>query len=82
MRQKANKLNRQIHTTDIRPGYLDTAMAKGEDLVWVAPVDKAGKQIYNAIARRKKIVYITKRWRLIAFIFKRIPAFIYCKFSS
>lgn len=82
MRQKANKLNRQIHTTDIRPGYIDTAMAKGDDLVWVAPVDKAGKQIYNAIERRKKIVYITKRWRLIAFIFKRIPAFIYCKFAS
>ncbi|SMG28954.1 NADP-dependent 3-hydroxy acid dehydrogenase YdfG [Marivirga sericea] len=30
LRQKAKKVNTSIFVTDIRPGYVDTAMAKGE----------------------------------------------------
>lgn len=79
MRQKANKLNGDIYITDIRPGFIDTAMAKGDGLFWVAPVSKAGTQIYKAIEKRRKIVYVTHRWRLIAFILKHIPSFVYRK---
>ena len=48
-------------------------MAKGEGLFWVAPVQKAAEQIFEAIKQKKKVVYITKRWRLIALILKIIP---------
>jgi short-subunit dehydrogenase len=77
LRQKACKLKTQILITDIRPGFVDTAMAKGEGQFWVAPVDKASKQIFNAIQKKKKVVYLTKRWRLIGFVLKRIPRLIY-----
>lgn len=77
LRQKATKLKLPIFVTDIRPGFVDTDMAKGEGQFWVASVDKATKQIFEAISRRYKIVYITKRWRLIASILKRIPRQIY-----
>jgi len=43
----------------------------------MATVEKAAKQIYNAIRKKKKIVYITKRWGLVAAILKRIPRFVY-----
>jgi len=66
-----------IHITDIRPGFVDTRMAKGEGLFWVASVEKAAKQIYTAIVKKKKIVYVTKRWGIIALVLKRIPNFIY-----
>lgn len=79
MRQKANKLGGLIFTTDIRPGFVNTAMAKGDGIFWMSSVEKAGKQIYNAIEKKNRIAYITKRWQLVAFIFKHIPAFIYCK---
>jgi short-subunit dehydrogenase len=62
-----------ITITDVRPGFVDTAMAKGEGLFWVAPVQKAAEQIFEAIKHKKKVVYITKRWRLIGFILKIIP---------
>ena len=62
-----------ITITDVRPGFVDTAMAKGEGLFWVAPVQKAAEQIFEAIKQRKKVVYITKRWRLIAFLLRIIP---------
>ena len=54
-------------------------MAKGEGLFWVASVEKAGKQIYKAIKNKKKIAYVTKRWRLVYEFLKRIPNIIYEK---
>ena len=62
-----------ITVTDVRPGFVDTAMAKGEGLFWVAPVHKAAEQIYAAIKQKKEVVYITKRWRLIALLLRIIP---------
>ena len=61
----------------MRPGFVDTAMAKGEGQFWVASVDKATKQIFEAIKKKKKIVYVTKRWKIIGTILKRIPRQIY-----
>ena len=79
LRKKARKTKAQIFVTDIRPGFVDTDMAKGEGLFWVASVEKAVRQIYNAINKRKKVKYITKRWYFVAMILKRIPNFIYDK---
>lgn len=79
LRQKAKNLKMQIFVTDIRPGLVNTEMAKGEGLFWVASVEKASKQINNAIIKKKKIVYVTKRWGIIASILKIIPNFIYEK---
>ena len=79
LRQKAKKLNTSIFVTDIRPGLVDTEMAKGEGLFWVMPVEKTVRQIYKAIISKKKVAYVTKRWRLIATILKRIPRPIYDK---
>ena len=77
MRQKSNKLKTEIVVSDIRPGFVDTDMAKGEGQFWVASVDKASRQIINAINNKRKIVYITRRWRLIATLLKLLPRQIY-----
>lgn len=74
---KARKLQIDIVVTDIRPGFVQTKMAKGEGQFWVAPVEKAARQMRTAIAAKKRIAYITKRWWLIAFLFKRLPYNIY-----
>lgn len=79
LRQKANNSKQPIFITDIRPGFVDTYMAKGDKLFWVSPVDKAVRQIYTAIKKRRKIVYITKRWLIIAMILKFLPSWIYDK---
>lgn len=77
LRQKAAHLKMSITVTDVRPGFVDTDMAKGEGQFWVASVEKAAEQIFTAIENKKKIVYITKRWRLIATVMKCIPRVIY-----
>jgi short-subunit dehydrogenase len=72
LRKKMEKLQLPIYITDIKPGFVDTDMAKGEGKFWVAPVNKAASQIITAIKAKRKIVYITKRWRLIGFVFHLI----------
>lgn len=79
LRQKATKESKEIVITDIRPGFVNTAMAKGDGLFWVMPVEKTVRQIYNAIKKRKKIAYVTKRWSVLAQILKQIPSSIYEK---
>jgi short-subunit dehydrogenase len=66
-----------IHITDIRPGYVNTAMALGDNLFWVSSKEKAAKQIFNYIKRKKNIGYVSKRWQIIAFALKLVPNFIY-----
>jgi len=77
LRQKASKLKEPVFVTDIRPGLVDTAMAKGEGLFWVMPVEKTVRQIFKAIMSKKKVAFVTKRWLLIATILKLIPIPIY-----
>jgi len=77
LRAKARKARLPIVITDIRPGFVDTAMAKGEDVFWVAPVEKAAGQIYQAIENKRPVAYVTHRWALIAFLLRLLPKWIY-----
>lgn len=77
LRQKAVKSRKPITVTDIRPGLVDTDMVKGDGLFWVMPVEKTAKQIMSAIKRKKKVAYVTKRWKLIVFILKTMPKMLY-----
>ncbi len=79
LRQKIRNLQLPIIVTDVKPGFVKTAMAKGEGIFWASPADKAAKQIYDAIKRKASNVYITRRWRLIAWMLKAMPDRIYDK---
>jgi short-subunit dehydrogenase len=70
LRKRAAQLKLPVNITDIRPGFVDTAMAKGEGQFWVAPAQKAASQIVEAIKRKRHLVYITKRWAMIGLLFK------------
>ena len=78
---KANKMKVDIAVTDIQPGFIKTKMAKGNGQFWVAPVDKAVRQIFSAIQRKKRKAYITKRWWLIAKLMRLMPYWIFKRLS-
>ncbi len=65
-----------VYITDIRPGFVDTKMALGEGIFWMASLEKASQQIYRAIKNKKRRVYITKRWNLIAWVLKIVPSWL------
>ena len=77
LRKKAFKSGGNITVTDIRPGLVDTTMAKGDGLFWVMPVDKVANQIISAIRKKKSKFYVTKRWHFLAIINKNLPFVLY-----
>ena len=51
LRKTAYK-NGCVCVTDIRPGLVNTRMAKGGNLFWVMPVEKVVSQIIKAIKQK------------------------------
>lgn len=78
--KKAYQAKTSVLVTDIKPGFVDTAMAQGEGKFWVASPRQAAEQIFSAIKSQKKHAYITHRWRLIAWIVKLLPKSILKRF--
>lgn len=70
LRKLAKAKRMPIAVTDIRPGYVDTAILGGTKPFWTQPVEKAAQQIYTAIQAKRKVVYITRRWSLIGFLLR------------
>jgi short-subunit dehydrogenase len=81
LHMKARKMKLDIAITDIQPGFVKTKMAKGNKQFWVVPVPKAVNQIFNAIKNKKRRVYVSKRWGLIAWAMKWVPYWLYKKFG-
>jgi short-subunit dehydrogenase len=79
LRVRARKAGLPILVSDIQPGFVDTAMAQGAGLFWVASPQKAAGQIYEAIQRKAKHAYVTKRWSVIGWLLKVMPDFLYAK---
>jgi len=69
-----------ITITDIQPGHVATPMineASINNLPWVAQPEEAAQQIFDAIRKKKKHAYVTRRWRLIAWALKLMPDWLY-----
>ena len=69
----------KIQVTDILPGYVDTDIITG-DTFWMATLDKASRQIYAGIKKKKRRVYITRRWGLVALMIRILPPGILVKY--
>lgn len=74
---KARRMKKNIAVTCIEPGFVATKMAKSDKLFWVVPVEKAARQMIRAIEKRKRKVYISRRWWIIAKILKWVPHWLY-----
>jgi short-subunit dehydrogenase len=79
VRYRFKRLKLPIVVTDVQPGFVDTRMAGGDRLFWVASPQKAARQIVAAIRGRKQRVYVTRRWRLIAWLLRVIPDALYSR---
>ncbi|HNX11123.1 MAG TPA: SDR family NAD(P)-dependent oxidoreductase [bacterium] len=73
LRQRACRLKLPITVTEIQPGFMQSQMAKGDNIFWSAPLKKAAAQILRAIEKKKDHAYVTKRWTIIAWLLKIFP---------
>jgi len=80
VRNKMLQNNIPIYVTDIVPSWVDvehTTFSQLPGTYWVTPLDKAAKQIFDAIKAKKKVAYISKRQIIIAALLKIVPDFIF-----
>lgn len=79
LRLRAAKTASGVRVMDLRPGLVDTAMAKGDGLFWVMPVGRVVDQMLRAMRRRRRVTVVTRRWRLVAWMLRRLPESLYLK---
>lgn len=82
LRVKAYKEKKAITVTEVQPGWIDTDMAKGRKTFWMATPEAAARQIYSAIEHKRAHAYITRRWRLYAWLLKLAPRWAYERFLT
>lgn len=73
LRYWADNADADITVTDVEPGYVDTKMALGDRQFWMASPETAAVQIADAIRDRRRHVYVTRRWRLVAWLLRLLP---------
>jgi len=74
LRLRADYAGADVTVTDVKPGFVATPMTEGrEDMFWLATPEEAARQIYEAIRKKRRHVYVTRRWRLMAWVMKVMP---------
>ena len=79
LRIRARRSGSPIFVTEIRPGFVDTAMMKADRPFWVSTPAVAARQIAAAAQARTSIAYVTRRWRLVAWLLRLLPSTIYAR---
>ncbi len=74
---KASKMHKKISITCVEPGFVSTKMAKSNKLFWVVPPEKAARQIIRGIEKKKRKVYVSRRWWIIAKLVRWMPYQLY-----
>jgi len=73
-RQRCNSISEEITITDVKPGFVESEMIEGKKgLFWVGTTKKAVKQMLKDIEKKKSYSYVTRRWRLVAWLIKLTP---------
>jgi short-subunit dehydrogenase len=74
LEQQAHSRGLRIHFTDIRPGFVDTALLDGDfHYPMMLKPERVARQIVKAIRRHRHIRIIDWRYRLLTAFWRRIP---------
>ncbi|MBX2971060.1 MAG: SDR family oxidoreductase [Cyclobacteriaceae bacterium] len=68
-----------VHVLTVKPGFLRTKMTAGLNLppMLTDEPERAARRIYNAVLRKRNVVYVKPVWFLIMLIIKSIPEIIF-----
>lgn len=78
LEQLANSQNLHIRFTDIRPGFVDTALlGDGGHYPMLLKKEAVAKEIVRAIHRKEHVRVIDWRWRIVTAFWRRIPKWVW-----
>ena len=82
LEQQANARGLRIRFTDIRPGFVDTALLNGDfKYPMMLRPENVAREIVSAINSYQHIRVIDWRYRLLTAFWRRIPRFIWRRFK-
>ena len=82
LEQQANARGLRIRFTDIRPGFVDTALLNGDfKYPMMLRPENVAREIVSAINSRRHIRVIDWRYRLLTAFWRRIPRCIWRRFK-
>lgn len=82
LEQLAHARGLDIHFTDIRPGFVDTALLSGNyHYPMMLKPEKVAMKIIRAINHRQHVRVIDWRYRILTAIWRRIPRFLWRRFK-
>jgi len=81
LEQQANARGLKIHFTDIRPGFVDTDLLKGDfHYPMMLKPERVAKEILYAINHRQHIRIIDWKYRILTAFWRRIHRYIWRRF--
>jgi len=79
-----NRLTRHgVNVLTVKPGFVNTEMVKaaqGGTPLMIEP-EKAAADIFNAMRKRKQVVYTASLWRWVMLVIQHIPSIIFRRLS-
>src|SRR5690349_2022534 len=79
-----NRLTRHgVNVLTVKPGFVQTEMLKAAQgaTPFAIPTEKAVDDVWNAMRKRKQMVYTASIWRWIMLVIQHTPSFIFRKLS-
>ena len=73
LRCRFTGLKKAIAVTEVRAGFVDTAMMKADKPFWVATARQAAEAMMTAGRSGKNLVYVLGRWRIVGWLLTVMP---------
>jgi short-subunit dehydrogenase len=70
-RRKSRHEKGRCHYITLLPGFVDTAMGQASRF-WRCSTKEAAFVIIKGLERRQSVIYVTRRWALIAFLLRHL----------
>lgn len=77
LKQQSKMRKADIKITDILPGFITTDLIADAQYPMQMNVKYASRKIFNAVEKDKRIAYIDWKYKIIVFLWKLIPNFIW-----
>lgn len=78
LEQQARQRKLNIHFTDIRPGFVDTALLQGSfRYPMLMRPEEVARDIVDSLNRQRHVRVIDARYRVLTFFWRRIPRWIW-----
>lgn len=71
--QLANNKKLRIRFTDLRPGFVDTALLKGGDYPMMMNPQMVARHMLKAIYLKRHVCIIDWKWRILVSLWRYLP---------